>query len=131
MTRPLPCSALLALGLIAAIPSSVTAQSLLARDPGCPLIALPDPERFCERLDRNPAPGGVAVLAGPRGASEMVESGPYARLKWILHTEDAHSLYRRLGFGEPTRKVMERLPSVGPSFGRSPGMRGIGPLPPS
>jgi hypothetical protein len=74
MTRPLPCSALLALGLIAAMPSSVTAQSLLARDPGCPLVAFPDPERFCERLDRSPAPGGVAVLAGPRGASEMVET---------------------------------------------------------
>ena len=44
---------------------------------------------------------------------EMVERGPYADRKWILHTEDAHELYRRLGFREPTRKVMERLPPEG------------------
>jgi ribosomal protein S18 acetylase RimI-like enzyme len=41
---------------------------------------------------------------------EMVERGPYADRKWILHTEDAHDLYRRLGFREPSRKVMERIP---------------------
>jgi hypothetical protein len=74
MTRLIPCSALLGLGLIAAVPSSTTAQSLRTLDPGCPLVAFPDPERFCERLDRIPAPGGVAVVPGPRGASEMVES---------------------------------------------------------
>ena len=39
---------------------------------------------------------------------EMIERGPYAGLKWILHTEDAHALYRRLGFAEPSYKVMER-----------------------
>jgi GNAT superfamily N-acetyltransferase len=59
----------------------------------------------------------VYVLPGHRGRGlglelvrEMVERGPYAGLKWILHTEDAHSLYRRLGFAEPGPKVMERLP---------------------
>jgi GNAT superfamily N-acetyltransferase len=41
---------------------------------------------------------------------EMVERGPYADRKWILHTEDAHDLYRRLGFDTPGYKVMERLP---------------------
>ncbi len=41
---------------------------------------------------------------------EMIERGRYAGQKWILHTEDAHSLYRRLGFAEPSRKVMERIP---------------------
>jgi ribosomal protein S18 acetylase RimI-like enzyme len=46
---------------------------------------------------------------------EMIEHGPYAHLKWILHTEDAHSLYRRFGFAEPSRKVMERLPPEPPS----------------
>lgn len=39
---------------------------------------------------------------------EMVEHGPYAELKWLLHTTDAHPLYRKLGFGEPNYKVMER-----------------------
>jgi predicted GNAT family acetyltransferase len=41
---------------------------------------------------------------------EMVERGPFADRKWILHTEDAHDLYRRLGFDTPGHRVMERLP---------------------
>jgi GNAT superfamily N-acetyltransferase len=39
---------------------------------------------------------------------EMVENGPYAGLRWILHTRDAHGLYRKAGFGEPSDRVMER-----------------------
>jgi GNAT superfamily N-acetyltransferase len=42
---------------------------------------------------------------------EMVERGPYAHLKWLLHTEDAHPLYRKFGFAEPNYKVMERVPA--------------------
>jgi ribosomal protein S18 acetylase RimI-like enzyme len=41
---------------------------------------------------------------------EMVENGPYATLRWSLHTKDAHRLYRRFGFGEPSERVMERAP---------------------
>jgi GNAT superfamily N-acetyltransferase len=39
---------------------------------------------------------------------KMVENGPYAGLRWILHTRDAHGLYRKAGFGEPSDRVMER-----------------------
>jgi GNAT superfamily N-acetyltransferase len=39
---------------------------------------------------------------------EMVENGRYAELRWILHTRDAHGLYRKLGFAEPSERVMER-----------------------
>ena len=39
---------------------------------------------------------------------EMVDHGPYAHLRWILHTRDAHELYRRFGFGPPSERVMER-----------------------
>jgi len=39
---------------------------------------------------------------------EMIENGPYAHVKWILHTTDAHPLYRKFGFEEPNYKVMER-----------------------
>jgi ribosomal protein S18 acetylase RimI-like enzyme len=39
---------------------------------------------------------------------EMVENGPYADRKWLLHTADAHGLYRRFGFGPPSERVMER-----------------------
>ena len=39
---------------------------------------------------------------------EMVDRGPLARLRWLLHTEDAQGLYERFGFALPTRTVMER-----------------------
>jgi ribosomal protein S18 acetylase RimI-like enzyme len=59
----------------------------------------------------------VYVLVEHRGRGlgvelirEMVENGPYADRKWLLHTEDAHDLYRRIGFDTPNYKVMERLP---------------------
>jgi GNAT superfamily N-acetyltransferase len=39
---------------------------------------------------------------------EMIENGPFAKLGWLLHTEDAHPLYRRFGFEDPTYKVLER-----------------------
>jgi GNAT superfamily N-acetyltransferase len=39
---------------------------------------------------------------------EMVERGPLADVRWILHTRDAHALYRKVGFAEPTERVMER-----------------------
>lgn len=39
---------------------------------------------------------------------EIVENGPYAGLRWILHTRDAHDLYRKVGFAEPSERVMER-----------------------
>jgi GNAT superfamily N-acetyltransferase len=42
---------------------------------------------------------------------EMVERGPLAGVHWILHTRDAHELYRRFGFGAPTERVMERPPA--------------------
>jgi len=38
----------------------------------------------------------------------MIDEGPLAGRKWLLHTEDAHDLYRRFGFTEPTYKLMER-----------------------
>jgi ribosomal protein S18 acetylase RimI-like enzyme len=41
---------------------------------------------------------------------EMVENGPYASLRWILHTADAHALYAKFGFARPDGKAMERLP---------------------
>jgi ribosomal protein S18 acetylase RimI-like enzyme len=39
---------------------------------------------------------------------EMVERGPFAHVRWVLHTEDGHGLYARVGFGPPGPKVMER-----------------------
>ena len=42
---------------------------------------------------------------------EMVEHGDLADVRWILHTEDAHALYRKFGFEEPNYKVLERRPT--------------------
>jgi GNAT superfamily N-acetyltransferase len=39
---------------------------------------------------------------------EMIENGPYADKRWILHTADAHALYEKFGFGPPSERVMER-----------------------
>ncbi len=42
---------------------------------------------------------------------EMIENGPLNDVKWILHTSDAHELYRKFGFGAPSELVMERRPA--------------------
>jgi len=39
---------------------------------------------------------------------EIVDNGPYADLRWVLHTRDASGLYAKLGFGEPSPRLMER-----------------------
>jgi len=56
----------------------------------------------------------VYVLEAYRGRGlgvelvrEMVEAGPLAGRSWLLHTADAHDLYRRLGFSAPGERVME------------------------
>jgi GNAT superfamily N-acetyltransferase len=56
----------------------------------------------------------VYVLGAHRGRGlgvelvrEVVERGPYAGRRWVLHTRDAHSLYAKLGF-EPNERLLER-----------------------
>lgn len=56
----------------------------------------------------------VYVLDGFRGRGlgvELVrfsvEEGPLAGLRWVLHTDDAHSLYAKFGFG-PSPRLLER-----------------------
>lgn len=39
---------------------------------------------------------------------EMIDNGPYRNLGWILHTRDAHGLYRKFGFVDPSDRVLER-----------------------
>jgi GNAT superfamily N-acetyltransferase len=38
---------------------------------------------------------------------EIVERGPFAERRWVLHTRDAHELYEKFGFG-PNVRLMER-----------------------
>lgn len=59
----------------------------------------------------------VYVLPSHRGrglgkelVAEMVDRGPLADRIWLLHTKDAHDLYRQFGFGAPGERLMERRP---------------------
>ncbi len=56
----------------------------------------------------------VYVLEACRGLGlglelvrELVENGPHAGQRWILHTRDMHGLYEKLGFG-PSERLLER-----------------------
>ncbi len=60
----------------------------------------------------------VYVLESYRGRGlgeelvrEMVEGSDLRHVRWLLHTTDMHPLYGKLGFGEPSQKVMEREPT--------------------
>jgi GNAT superfamily N-acetyltransferase len=38
----------------------------------------------------------------------MVDEAPFQVGFWLLHTADMHGLYAKLGFGEPSLKLLER-----------------------
>lgn len=38
----------------------------------------------------------------------MIDDGPGAHFRWMLHTADAHRLYARFGFAEPDKTYLER-----------------------
>lgn len=38
----------------------------------------------------------------------MIEDGPGRDFRWMLHTNDAHALYEKFGFGGPDATYMER-----------------------
>ncbi|ALG86688.1 GNAT family N-acetyltransferase [Gordonia phthalatica] len=57
----------------------------------------------------------VFVVPSARGHSlgkklvdEMIERGPGVHFRWLLHTDDAHGLYRQFGFVDPDETVLER-----------------------
>ena len=65
--------------------------------------------------DANAYLGDVYVLPEHRGAGLgkaimqlMIEDGPGASWRWMLHTADAHGLYRQFGFAAPTSRYLER-----------------------
>jgi GNAT superfamily N-acetyltransferase len=39
---------------------------------------------------------------------EIVDSGEFAQVRWLLHTRDMHGLYAKVGFGSPGERLMER-----------------------
>jgi GNAT superfamily N-acetyltransferase len=52
----------------------------------------------------------------------MIDHGPGRDFRWMLHTADAHDLYRHFGFQSPDPTVMQR-PGTKPA-GR-PGANGL------
>ncbi|WP_436495456.1 GNAT family N-acetyltransferase [Actinokineospora sp. HUAS TT18] len=57
----------------------------------------------------------VHVLASARGQGiakamvrAMIDDGPGANFRWMLHTQDAHDLYRPFGFAEAGETYLER-----------------------
>jgi|SRR5208282_4042681 len=57
----------------------------------------------------------VYVLSAHRGAGlgkalvrTMIEDGPGAGWRWMLHTSDAHGLYRQFGFAAADGRYLER-----------------------
>ncbi|MGL5827088.1 MAG: GNAT family N-acetyltransferase [Nocardioides sp.] len=54
---------------------------------------------------------------------EMIDSGPGAGFRWMLHTADAHSLYRRYGFRPADHTYLERAGAyrpIGPAGSGAP-----------
>jgi GNAT superfamily N-acetyltransferase len=63
----------------------------------------------------------VYVLSEARGkglglelVGETINYEPLAHVSWLLHTEDAHRLYARLGFQAPGPRTMERPAQIRP-----------------
>ena len=46
--------------------------------------------------------------AGAALVDMMIEKGPGAAFRWMLHTADAHGLYRKFGFMPPGEMYLER-----------------------
>src|SRR5436190_22445878 len=98
------------------------------------VIGAYDPAGAMVGLARAISDGGSAyladvyVLSAHRGrglgkaiVAMMIEAGPGAGFRWMLHTSDAYGLARRFGLTPPPDNYMERLPR---------GVRGGGQAPP-
>ena len=88
--------------------------------------------------------GDVYVLSAHRGTglgraivAMMIEDGPGAGWRWMLHTSDAHGLYRSFGFTSPDGRYLERpfrgeapagLDAAGAGSADRRAVAGIGPL---
>ena len=56
----------------------------------------------------------------------MIEEGPGPHFRWMLHTLDAHDLYRPFGFAEPDATYLERKGRNTEVFGDQGGLSGPG-----
>lgn len=54
------------------------------------------------------APEHQGAGLGKRLVQVMIEEGPGAEFRWLLHTADAHGLYQGFGFVAPDHMLLER-----------------------
>ena len=95
---------------LAAVPRREDPRDALIAAGGRTLGELPAGARVGTGSPRRVAQ--IAALGlGIELVREMVDNGSLAHVKWMLHTADMHALYRKLGFGEPSQRVMERAPT--------------------
>jgi len=69
---------------------------------------------------------------GKRLVQVMIEEGPGVAFRWLLHTADAHELYRRFGFVAPDEMLLERPNSARvaePTSSQCRGNRGLAAFP--
>jgi RimJ/RimL family protein N-acetyltransferase len=78
----------------------------------------------------------VYVLPAHRGrglgkaiVAMMVEQGPGAGFRWMLHTSDAYGLYRQFGFAPPPDNYMERSARGSGGYGGADSPPMIGGIP--
>lgn len=70
--------------------------------------ALSDGEALAYLADVFVLPSARGHGVGKALVRAMIDEGPGAHFRWMLHTADAHELYRRFGFGEPDATYLER-----------------------
>lgn len=97
---------------------------------GSGLVGLPraisDGVGFAYLADVFVLPGHRGRGLGRRLVATMIDEGPGAGFRWLLHTADAHGLYGRFGFAAPESR---RTPSFssprrpGASLGTGPSQR--------
>jgi GNAT superfamily N-acetyltransferase len=75
--------------------------------------AVSDGQALAYLADVYVSPGHRGHGLGTRIVRAMIDEGPGARFRWMLHTGDAHELYRRLGFAAPDQTYLERPASLG------------------
>ena len=70
--------------------------------------AISDGVDFAYLADVFILPAAQGKGLGKELVATMIDRGPGAGFRWSLHTADAHGLYRKYGFAEPTARYLER-----------------------
>lgn len=70
--------------------------------------AISDGHTFAYLADVYVLPAHQGRGLGTELLSMMLDGSSFAKARWMIGTRDAHGLYERFGFGQPSEKIMER-----------------------